>query len=237
MLRRTWLQGWLVGSVRVLAGAGASGVLLTRVSAAMQTGPGALFLALADFPALQSEGGSVLVQLSAVEAPLVVSRLPSDAFTALDATCTHDGCMVNPYDKLQACIECPCHGSQFDIQGRVLAGPAEEDLASFPVTFDGAGEVKVLLPNLPSDARPIVVHRKLSGSMRMKLSIEVKKGRRYRLRFQRDVSRPFEPVLFAVTPFGKADKSEVKASGDGTRHLYADVLTSRGFFEVLEVEG
>ncbi|HEY1084507.1 MAG TPA: Rieske (2Fe-2S) protein [Prosthecobacter sp.] len=234
MLRRTWLQGWLVGSVRVLAGAGASGLLLTRVSPAMQTGPGALFLSLTDFPALQNEGGSVLVQLSAVEAPLVVSRLPGDAFTALDSTCTHDGCTVNTYDKLQACIECPCHGSQFDIHGHVLAGPAEEDLTSFPVTFDGAGEVKILLPNLPVDARPIFVHRKLGGSMRMKLTLEVKKGHRYRLRFQRDVTRPFEPVLFAVTPFGKADKSEMRASGDGSRHLYADVVTSRGFFEVVE---
>ncbi len=42
---------------------------------------------------------------------------------ALEQTCTHEGCAINwtPADQR---FKCPCHGSQFDRQGRVVAGPA-----------------------------------------------------------------------------------------------------------------
>ncbi|HXT36002.1 MAG TPA: Rieske 2Fe-2S domain-containing protein [Chloroflexota bacterium] len=42
---------------------------------------------------------------------------------ALEQTCTHQGCAVSwtPNDQR---FECPCHGSQFDKQGNVVAGPA-----------------------------------------------------------------------------------------------------------------
>lgn len=42
---------------------------------------------------------------------------------ALEQTCTHEGCAVSwtPADRR---FECPCHGSQFDMEGQVVAGPA-----------------------------------------------------------------------------------------------------------------
>jgi len=48
---------------------------------------------------------------------------------AVSATCTHVGCIVhfNPYER---CWDCPCHGSQFAIDGKVLAGPAVKPLPS-----------------------------------------------------------------------------------------------------------
>lgn len=44
------------------------------------------------------------------------------------ATCTHLGCIVH-WNGLERCWDCPCHGSQFSPDGKVLSGPALTPLA------------------------------------------------------------------------------------------------------------
>jgi Rieske Fe-S protein len=41
--------------------------------------------------------------------------------------CTHVGCVVH-FNSFERCWDCPCHGSQFDVDGAVLAGPAKKSL-------------------------------------------------------------------------------------------------------------
>ncbi|HEY0963431.1 MAG TPA: Rieske 2Fe-2S domain-containing protein, partial [Pseudomonadales bacterium] len=43
------------------------------------------------------------------------------------AHCTHMGCLVH-FNALEMSWDCPCHGSRFDIDGRVIEGPAQKDL-------------------------------------------------------------------------------------------------------------
>ncbi|MFM2045663.1 MAG: Gamma-glutamylputrescine oxidoreductase [Pseudomonadota bacterium] len=50
------------------------------------------------------------------------------------ATCTHLGCTVH-FNPLERSWDCPCHGSRFDTDGRVLSGPAVTPLS--PVAEDG----------------------------------------------------------------------------------------------------
>jgi len=59
------------------------------------------------------------------EPPAVLFRSP-DGFLALSLVCTHLGCVVE--QEANGFI-CPCHGSQFDMDGKVTHGPAVNQLA------------------------------------------------------------------------------------------------------------
>lgn len=80
---------------------------------------------------LATVGGAARVQASS--ASFLVTRTAQDAFSALTATCTHEGCTVTGFAN-QAFV-CPCHGSQFNATGGVLRGPASTPLRQFPTTF------------------------------------------------------------------------------------------------------
>jgi glycine/D-amino acid oxidase-like deaminating enzyme/nitrite reductase/ring-hydroxylating ferredoxin subunit len=46
---------------------------------------------------------------------------------ALSARCTHMGCLVS-FNTAERAWECPCHGSRFDTDGKVIEGPATRPL-------------------------------------------------------------------------------------------------------------
>ena len=76
--------------------------------------------------------------------PVLVIKLPSGSVVAYDAICTHAGCTVQ-YDPGSASMICPCHGAQFDPahQGRVMAAPTDQPLATIPIRVDPqSGDVR-----------------------------------------------------------------------------------------------
>lgn len=50
--------------------------------------------------------------------------------TAVSPVCTHLNCIVS-FNKAEQSWDCPCHGSRFDLDGRVINGPALRDLDRF----------------------------------------------------------------------------------------------------------
>ncbi len=66
---------------------------------------------------------------------IVVNR--GDSTTVFSAHCTHLGCKI---DKMEGDhFVCPCHGSQFDLDGNVLKGPAFKNLAKVSATVSEDG--------------------------------------------------------------------------------------------------
>jgi glycine/D-amino acid oxidase-like deaminating enzyme/nitrite reductase/ring-hydroxylating ferredoxin subunit len=59
---------------------------------------------------------------------IAVYRDEDGSFIRLSATCTHAGCVVE-WNQLEKSWDCPCHGSRFDVYGKVLNGPALAPLA------------------------------------------------------------------------------------------------------------
>ena len=64
----------------------------------------------------------------------------ADGLRALSATCTHLGCTVRHEGEG---FLCPCHGSRYDGEGRVLGGPAPRALAWLHLDIDKRGRLVV----------------------------------------------------------------------------------------------
>ena len=63
--------------------------------------------------------------------------IPADAalYTIAAANCTHLGCIPTKVEEGAVGWACPCHGSLFDLVGRVVKGPAAENLPLPPYYF------------------------------------------------------------------------------------------------------
>jgi len=59
-------------------------------------------------------------------------------YYAIRNICTHMGCRLSDGTLKAERVQCPCHGSTFDVRtGAVLKGPAKEAEPSFKVVIKG----------------------------------------------------------------------------------------------------
>jgi cytochrome b6-f complex iron-sulfur subunit len=64
----------------------------------------------------------------------------AEGFAALGAVCTHLGCIVA---ASPSGFDCPCHGSKFGPDGRVIQGPAPSPLAWYEMSLAPDGQIVV----------------------------------------------------------------------------------------------
>lgn len=75
----------------------------------------------------------VMIQSNYTKFPICLYKVKEDQFVASLLKCTHRGCELNVGGGIYSC---PCHGSEFTIEGKVLEGPANEDLQTFLTKSD-----------------------------------------------------------------------------------------------------
>jgi|SRR4030095_1193912 len=83
---------------------------------------------LSDNAPLSKVGGNVKVNDE-----IMLIRKSETEFLAVKTICTHKGCDVDlEGDK----FVCPCHGSEYTLEGKVTQGPSKADLKTFETIFD-----------------------------------------------------------------------------------------------------
>ncbi len=82
------------------------------------------------------KAGQLLAKNSPVGSVLVVGTSKTENLTAVDPTCTHRGCTVVWQTEAKK-FACPCHGSEFGIDGKVQKGPATTPLKTYAAKIEG----------------------------------------------------------------------------------------------------
>lgn len=67
-------------------------------------------------------------------------RVRNPEWLVVVGICTHLGCIPN---RRETGWLCPCHGSVYDLSGRVIQGPAPRNLEIPPYRFAGANELVI----------------------------------------------------------------------------------------------
>lgn len=70
--------------------------------------------------------------------PICLARLDNGEVYAIGNICSHEQIELSDGDLQGIEVECPAHGSRFDvITGAADGFPAEDPVATYPVTIDG----------------------------------------------------------------------------------------------------
>jgi Rieske Fe-S protein len=211
-----------------------------RVLASIGTGGnvGVIKIKLSDYPALQSDYGSVQFRFNngavGTYYPFTLTRAPGNVFHAVDTRCTHEGTVVGPFSGgSSGFMECPNHFSQFDIAGKVTLGPAETDLACYATSFNSStGVISVEVPALYTSISTVSVQSTTASTIRLRLQFRTLNSTfTYRVQYQQTLSDAPAFVTFATSATGNASSSQI-AGNSGTRTIFVDATGTTGFFAV-----
>lgn len=122
---RRAFMGLLTGGLALTALPGCAALAATTV----RPERGEIRLRLSDHPRLDTVGGSLRIRSEDTGELYYVLRQDDGSFETVSPVCTHQGCTVQIAGRF---LECPCHGSIYDLRGTVVRGPAERPLRKAP---------------------------------------------------------------------------------------------------------
>lgn len=225
MTRRQWIQRIAMSSAVY---AGVSGGCVAALNPAEL-----LTIDVATFQEFDLPYGSIIITFNGGATKILINRESPTDFYALDPRCTHAGCQVNPYSIANNAIVCPCHGSQYDIAGQVVHGPAQNNLQTYATRFEGNSTLKIEVPGLVLRMDNIALQSSSAAGLRMRLTFPTMAGSQYHVRHTADLSAPFEITSFALTAAGIANQTTFTGTG-APASVFVDSAGGAGFF-VLEL--
>lgn len=91
-----------------------------------------LKIKLDEHPELAQVGGFKTFKVNSTQ--IIVFRTGQTTFKAISMICTHQGCTTNWVNTVQQ-FQCPCHGSKYDKDGKVIQGPATQNLPAYRTEY------------------------------------------------------------------------------------------------------
>lgn len=238
--RRNWIKKFVLGSAAALGGEKWTATVLAEVR---ETFPREACIRIrpADYPPLGAVGGSVQLQFNEIVKPLTLNRVDVDRFVALDSICKHAGCTVGRFITDNGHMRCPCHGSRYDIEGRVFRDsegnptePAHSDLGRFASSYDPEKDtVSITVPDLALEIHAIQsVGMDDQDRILLRLRFPVTAFSRYEILYYNFPGRDGVVVSFSLTAEGTPDRTEITPTRDGDFTAYVSSSGTVGFFAV-----
>lgn len=92
-------------------------------------------------PELLIAGGSIIIEPDGMLGPIILINTDGKTFNAVSAVCAHMGCTVGVTKNF---LLCPCHGSTYDLEGKVVRGPAAKSLYKFKTEVEN-GTISIII--------------------------------------------------------------------------------------------
>lgn len=214
-----------------------SQVALADISALATTdGIVSLPISTSSFAALLNKDGSVQIKLPGTTTAVprvVITNLGNNAFGVVDARCTHQGTLVNPFSATTGRIRCPNHGSEFTATGEVLRGPALDPLPRLEAEFDAVNSVlKVIVPGMAYSISALEAVD--TAGPRLKLTFPTLTGQRYEIRRRLTLTSPWVATNFSATVDGPLTTASLTGNNRVTS-VYVERVSEVGFFAIVRI--
>jgi nitrite reductase/ring-hydroxylating ferredoxin subunit len=238
LTRRQVIKSFVLGAAfSNVIGRGWASAVLHELKPLSHLQNGLLRLNLVDFPALAQPLGSVRVGTSALDAagrrqlglfaPVIINRDANNQLHVLSAACTHEDCTVRRVDPNSQRMVCPCHGSQFGVDGRLLQGPAFRSLDRFE--FRQRGQfLEIDLPDVFFE----IEARRVPSSARVSLSFLAFEDITYEIHLTPAIGGTPVRVPFALTASGPLDRLEYPGQSD-LPTLYVERPGAAGILQIV----
>jgi Rieske Fe-S protein len=152
MNRREFIEKSCLSGLAVVVGStmlGSLGIPTIKASTRKSalTGIREIPLMLEETPELQQVGGAYRLEIEDLDKDILIARIDTETFVAVNITCTHKGCQVSYKQEMEkpAFFECPCHGSRYDLKGVPINGPAKLPLGTYETRLV-EGELIINIP-------------------------------------------------------------------------------------------
>jgi Rieske Fe-S protein len=204
---------------------------------------GVLKIRISDWPALQSSPGSIQLGVHPIGGweplpggfvyPVTINRGEENQFYAINSECSHNSCIVPTWDPDFGSMKCPCHFSEYAIDGSLIIGaegnPNQDPLRQYPCSFDGDNTLTIQLPTLgfKTAGRPVST----GAGDRFRLDFPTLPNSQYAFSYRPNIASAWADIEVAVTPDGPLNNSVVAANGL-PQTVYAARSGPTGFYSV-----